>query len=355
MASSYTSGVKQRPATLAKSGKECANGAAIEQALADLRASKESLPHRRREFWAEARRVSEMLKTLRPVSPEDLQRLTREFRELCRAARQEQKSEKLEQEMQSRRKRALVEEKILAAQAAAEKAHSLTGLLGADLLLTQALERIADGWKGFDLVTSLVEAAVGDRGKLLREDRQACWKQWRLAERAIRESRLEIWTANYHRLRREAEDAAAAEDHRSPQRALAHLRQVHVRLKAEAMTKTHRRQIRDVLSAGWKNWLSRVRKAPTPQETGNHGDLLHDIARATEHSMRRLEKNEAILAMVEGQTDRLEEEARKTRTYPCAERVRRLIHRKYTRILEIRRTSREIQKAILAAQSAQDG
>ena len=57
------------------------------------------------------------------------------------------------------------------------------------------------GWSGFNVATNLVETALGNEGRLTREDREACWEKVCEAREAIRYRREELWELNYDRLK----------------------------------------------------------------------------------------------------------------------------------------------------------
>jgi hypothetical protein len=89
------------------------------------------------EFWAHARRISEMFKTLKPLFREDSQRLWTAYSTACEEMKQAQARERESQRADSKEKRDLVMSKIREAYFQAKGAASSAEFAEADALLSE--------------------------------------------------------------------------------------------------------------------------------------------------------------------------------------------------------------------------
>lgn len=116
-------------------------------------------------FQVDAKRISVMFKTLRPLNRAKAARLWKEFSELSTRKKEEQARKRVAQDEQERRheerkndsrmKRDLVEFKIREAGSHALFATSHEELSEARALLNEAREWMRDGWSGFNAMTQV--------------------------------------------------------------------------------------------------------------------------------------------------------------------------------------------------------
>jgi hypothetical protein len=327
------------------------NADAMEQEIESLSSSHWNLFERQyREFWAHAKEISGMFKTLKPLLKEDRERLWARFSHICEETKRKQEQVRETRRIQSRQKRELIEGKIKEAYYWAKGARDTDSLSKAKLLLNEALEWLKNGWGGFNLATELVETTLGNEGRLLRKDRDACWEKWREANEAIHWRRQEMWDSNYHQLRSEAGDALNTAHHGDPHDALAKVKEIQRNLKATQMSKPQRQEIRGLLNDAWERAISKINKI-REEKRRTHEEWLSRMEDHVERWTDLIEKNEGLISGLEDQIDRLEVEARYARSNEYADRVRSWIEEKYQMIRDIRETNRESEEKIRSVKS----
>jgi hypothetical protein len=150
------------------------------------------LEPRYEEFWAHARRISAMFKTLKPLFREDRERLWTAYSAACEQMRGAQAHERETRLNDSREKRELVMSKIREAYHQAKDAASSAEFAEADALLGEALAWMKNGWEGFNTVIQLISGILSS-GILTREDREECWTEWKEAKELFRLRRDEFF------------------------------------------------------------------------------------------------------------------------------------------------------------------
>jgi len=111
------------------------------------------------EFWAHARRISAMFKTL--LFQEDRERLWAAYSAACEEMKQAQARERESKQADSQEKRELVMFKIREACFQAQEAADSAEFAQADALLSEALAWMKNGWEGFNTVTQLLKLRPG--------------------------------------------------------------------------------------------------------------------------------------------------------------------------------------------------
>jgi hypothetical protein len=144
------------------------------------------------DFWEQARRISAMFKTLKPLFQEDRERLWSAFSTACEDTRKVQAREPEARLNDSREKRDLVMSKIREACFQAKGACDSAEFAQADALLSEALAWMKNGWDGFNTVTQLINSMLST-GIMTREDREECWAEWKEAQELLRLRRDEYY------------------------------------------------------------------------------------------------------------------------------------------------------------------
>src|SRR5579885_350108 len=142
-------------------------------------------------FWAHARQIIELFKSLKPIAGPDRERLWAKYSSACAEAKRAQQRERESRQADSRQKRDLVMSKIKEAYFQAKGAHSAAEFAQADALLREALDWLKNGWEGFDIVTRLLSLSSG---RMLREDREECWAAWKEAKALLQLRRDEFFS-----------------------------------------------------------------------------------------------------------------------------------------------------------------
>jgi hypothetical protein len=144
------------------------------------------------EFWAHARRISEMFKTLKRLFQEDRERLWPAYSAACEEMKGAQARERESQRTDSWEKRDLVMSKIREAYFQAKEAADSEEFAETDALLSEALAWMKNGWEGFNTVTQLISPILSS-GIMTREDREECWAKWKEAQELLRLRRDEFY------------------------------------------------------------------------------------------------------------------------------------------------------------------
>jgi hypothetical protein len=147
--------------------------------------------HQYDEFWAHARQISVMFKTLKPLFQEDRERLWAAYSTACEEMKGAQARERETRQNDPREKRDLVMSEIREAYFQAKGAASSEDFAEADALLAEALAWMKNGWDGFNTVTQLVSSVLST-GAMTREDREECWAEWQEAKELLRLRRDEF-------------------------------------------------------------------------------------------------------------------------------------------------------------------
>jgi hypothetical protein len=133
-----------------------------------------------------------MFKTLKPLFREDRERLWAAYSTACEEMKQAQARERESERADSKEKRDLVMSKIREAYFQAKGAASSAELAEADALLREALAWMKNGWEGFNTITQLISPILSS-GIMTREDREACWAEWKEALELLRLRRDEFY------------------------------------------------------------------------------------------------------------------------------------------------------------------
>jgi len=150
------------------------------------------LEPRYKESWEHARRISAMFKTLKPLFRDDRERLWAAYSTVCKEMKRAQACERESQRADSCEKRDLVMSKIREAYHQAEGAASAAEFAEADALLGEALAWMKNGCEGFNTVTQLISRILSS-GVMTREDREACWTEWKEAKELLQLRRDEFF------------------------------------------------------------------------------------------------------------------------------------------------------------------
>lgn len=157
-------------------------------------------------FWEQVRQVNEMFRTLRPLLKEDCDRLRASLNQRCEVAKSEQQRFFRARKQESSRKRELVLDTLREARAVVRSAETNAEIAQAQALLQQAVGRMKDGWDGFNAQTA---ATAFTLGRMLKEDRDACWSQLNEIRDDLRRKRESLQHFNDERFQRYVSEAEA--------------------------------------------------------------------------------------------------------------------------------------------------
>jgi hypothetical protein len=306
-----------------------------------------------REYFAHAREIAELFKSLKPLRQNDRERLWREFNDIRDAVRK--RLEHLGHV--SKQKRELVEGRIKEALGWANAAATKEDLQKADEILKIAIEWMKDGWAQFPGATEFFESIEGNEGILLEADRDACWKLWKEAKETLRYRRKDIQEASYRKIRSAADSALYQAQNDNPHDALKEVKECGQALATSYMSKEQREEVRSVLDTAWKTAISRI-EAHRGESRRKH---LQWVARQEQwieqqeswirKTTERIEGSHEFISRLESQIDDLREQIASARTEEHADRVRGWVEEKYDKIAEVNRQIEEAEDKIRDAQN----
>ena len=321
-----------------------ANSDRLDQEISALESRRDGQQYR--DFWSYAKQISELFKSLQPLRREDRERLWGRFSTLCSSTKEQQAVTSEKRKMGSREKRAIIEGKIHDAYYAAKGSSSGEELSRARSLLAEALAWMKNGWAGFNMQTEFVQEAVfGNEGRLLREDREACWERWKEVNDAIQSRRQELYYLNYTQLREEAGDALHEASCGNPHEALSKVKSTQAHLKITEMSRPNRQAIRELLDSAWNTAIARIEEQRA-EKTRKHTQWLSSCDERIERWTALIDKNEGVIARLEDQISHLEDMASSARTDDFADKVRGWIEEKYEKIRDIRQTNSDLEQKI---------
>lgn len=315
----------------------------IEHEIEGLKQSHKGQPH---EFWAHAREISSMFKTMKPLWREDRERLWAEFDSICKAAKREMELRRA----QSKGKREIIESKIQEVRYQAQGAGTLSELSEAKSMLNEALRWMKDGWDGFNLATQIFqEMILLDEGRLLREDRDRCWEEWKKANETIKYRRWELYKSNYDYFLSKAYDALSTTRY-NPREAKSMVKEIQQELKGTQMASEQFQEVHKVLNKAWEEATYRLKEAYQRRQQ-KHQDWLARMQGHIERWSELIQRNEDVIAGIEAQIDDCQDMEINARSPEFADTVRGWIEEKYQKIEDIRETNRELEEKIRSVQS----
>ena len=332
---------------------EKANADALEQQIEALSLHGSASPELQDgEFWARAKEISSIFKTLRPLQKTDQDRLWARFSRICEEMKVTQEQEREYRRDQSSQKRNQIEAKIEEVHSLATSAEDVDGLSKAKGSLDELLAWLRNDQSSAEVTEAAdtsAESSSSDEAsnevRLLREDRQACWVKWREVNDIIQRRRQEMWDSNYHELKTEAAEALKISCDGNPYDGLAAVREIQENMRAAQMSKSQREEIRQLLNDAWEKSMVRVNEVSEERKI-KHQEWLDRMEGHLERWTDLMRKNEDVIARLEDQIHHLEEEANNARTDEYAERVQGWIGEKRQKIKDIQETNRGLEEKI---------
>jgi hypothetical protein len=291
-----------------------------------------------REFWVHVKQISELFKTLKPLSQQDRASLWEEFGTTCEEAKKEKSKIQRQWEMQvdvSRQKRDLIEFKTNEARLQAEGAESHEELRGAKVLLQEAREWMKDGWGGFNAVTQIINQSDG---RLMREDRDACFEKIRGVEDAIRNRREELWERDYQILKEDVVTVFNEAEYSDPKEAKLCVVKVRNDLKNTYLRRDRADELHELLNDAWNRAKQRLKEKYEAwvNKMTEHVNRWSEIIERKEQRKRNLEE----------QIERCEEIQSSATTEEFSLEVQGWIDGKLTQINEIDNQISELEEKI---------
>ena len=313
--------------------REKANSSLIENEIENLDSGHWKNMFRRdyKEFWEHSRKISEMFKTLKPISKENRERLWEKFRSICDQAKYQQNDEQLKFNVQSNNKRESIEIKIKEAYYYAKGGKNQDDLSSAKNLLNEAMDQMKDG------------------EKMTKEDNNTCYEKWREANQQIRYKREWLWELNYDRLKGMAYDAQSTAQV-TPHEGIKKIKETQSELKSAHLSKDQRGWIRDILDEAYEI-VSRKFDEIRQEKERKHQEWSQRMEEKVSRWQGSIEKCEDAISRLESQISDLEYKESSARSDDFASTVRGWISEKYDKIGDIRQSIRDLDDKIESVNS----
>lgn len=370
---------KEQWLDLAKANAEALRGEIekLRQALLD------ETPDRYRNFWTKARDLSSRFRSYRPIEAEERQGLWAEFRAICEATRTVMDSERSSLAASSKALRQELEAGIDNAESALALAHTLPEVARVQAMLNDVLERMkspkhkaAEASAAPSETASKAPASEGEAVPeaearhdeqaepvapalanpepeapfLLKEDRRACWSRWVAVREAVKARHGELRKEAMERLRAQAEDILLAAEADEPLTVQTRVKAAQVELKACGLSPKDQEPIRQRLRNAWKRSSERI-AALREARAQSREEWLE---RMKGHLIRwesLLQKNRILEAQLRAQVDALQKEAEATARQEEAQKLRRWMDGKASRLKSLEEANQELQDKIASVRA----
>lgn len=363
---------------------------------------------RGKEFWAQVKRLNEMFRTLRPLHPQDRERLWGELGDLCKAA----KAEQIEREQEAEQDAKALEAEIASlrdghwdsfqrkypefwdhSRSIRQQFKTLRTLRHADrerlwkdlnwiceetrrkqesewqnriMRSTQEKELILsilnDAYYGakasrdqqdFSEVEEKLRRALGQmKGegrnhdqKMLREDHERCWERYQEARSALHFRREDLASRGYDDLRGKVADLERDAGSDDPHDVLHRIKLVQAEMREAILKKYQREDLRGGLNHAWERAVARMQER-REEARGRHEAWVKGAEEKIERLEALREKNDGVIRSLESQVDTLEDQIRSAWNDEFADRARGWVEEKQQKIQDILATNRDLENKI---------
>lgn len=212
-------------------------------------------------------------------------------------------------------------------------------------LLYEALDWMKNGWGGFSVTTEMLQSLTSNEGRMLKEDRDACWEQWLEAKQRIEVQKESLWTVDFSRLSDEASAVCSEARGGDPYEALRLVKQIQSELKLTQMRGSQRQVVKDLLNTAWDLAIARI-DASREEKRRKREEWLSRCEDNIQRWTDLIHKNEGIISRLEGQISDLESQISGSSSESFADRARGWIEEKYQKISDIGASNTELERKI---------
>jgi hypothetical protein len=294
-----------------------------------------------KQFFAHAKNIGEVFKTLKPLRREDREPLWLKFSQVCETARQRQKSDRETRESASRQRRELIENDLhrirqegLAAEAAADFAGALAHM--------KELREWING--------KPIDDANSTPGPLQRDDRQRLWELWAQTQEEVYGRRLDVRKTNFERIEGRIAACQETADRGDAFGAVNKIKDVQGEMRGLELSKEQREILRSRLDAAWQAAQARMKE----QRDERRRQRQEWIERMQGHITRwseQITNLEGLRERIEGEIRDCEERIAAARSEDFAETVRGWIREKEERLQSIRQSVEALQEKIKSVEA----
>lgn len=294
-------------------------------------------------FFAHAKEITALFKTLKPLKRDDREELWNEFSTLCDRVRREQKDEWLSREIKSKQERdvclPLIQQAIYAAKGARDRSE------------------IQNARNDFD--TAHRELRERSRN-MLRQHSQECWEAFKQGKRTLHFRTKELQDYAYSEAKSAVSDARNALFYKeNPYDALNEIKLARSRTKGLYLGRDHAQYIRKEFDDIWQSVIARIEEHKK-EKARKHEEWLRRkeekerkhqewLSRQRDNISRwesRIDRLEDVVRRLESQIDDLEYKRSTARSSSFADRCWGWIREKQDKISDIESTIRELQGKI---------
>ncbi|MDP4196535.1 MAG: hypothetical protein Q8940_15890 [Bacteroidota bacterium] len=389
----------------------------IEEEINKLKKTLTDSPVRKnyREFWEQSHYVINLFKLLKPILPEDKDRLWKEFAELREQTKQQEISDREVRRKESSEKRQVIEaqladieNQLLSVQDYSELEkvkeilqNTLNMLKGtsqvasventstenasvenasvedsseetsADLQENTQTETASETAAAETVVaeTTAVETAVAETAQvetaqvetavaetvvdesLVREDKEACWVIWRKVNESVKQKRQDLEEKVFSGVKLTILDILKAAEEGNPHDALKRIKEIQSDPKTYKFNKAFREEIKGLLNQAFDSAIKRIKEV-REENKRRHQEWISRMESNVARWNELHEKNISIISGLEAQITKLEEDVNNAKTPEFAERIRTWIDEKSNKIKDIKETNAKLEEKISSVQKS---
>lgn len=330
----------------------------IEEEIAKLKGNLSDTSGRKnyREFWEQSHYVINLFKLLKPILPEDKDRVWKEFAELREQTKQQEIADREVRRNDSAEKRKFIEQQIADIETQLVSAQDYSDLEKVKELLQSSLNILkgtassqtsAAAEEEIENQPENQENAAGSVSEdvLIREDKEACWVLWRKTNEAVKQKRTELEEKVFNTVKAEIMEVVKAAGEGNPHEALKRIKEIQSDPKTYKFSKTFREEIKALLNTAFDSSIKRI-KDIRDENKRRHQEWLTRMEANVERWKELREKNTNIIAGLEAQIVKLEEDVVNAKTPEFAERIRTWIDEKAAKIKDIKETNAKLDEKI---------
>ncbi|MEI7811107.1 MAG: hypothetical protein WCJ01_01640 [Ignavibacteria bacterium] len=300
------------------------------------------------DFWEHAHFVVNMFKILRPILPEDRDRLWQEFEELRYQSKQYGQLYWEKRRSESTQKRTEIETVI-------QNLHNnLIEIKDAGELNTikNNLNKIIDMIKSVSTLMidglSVKDPADGNNDCMLRSDKDYCWKLWRKINDEYREKKSLFDESSFLELKSTALEILKQAESSNPHKALNALKVLQSNQDIYKLGKTYREELKLILNESFDKAIKRIKQI-NEENKKRHLDWVNKIQSNLSRWNELKIKNEGIISSLEAQITKLEEDIVNSQTPEYSKKVQVWIEEKTIKISDIKKTNHNLDEKIDSA------
>ncbi len=294
-----------------------------------------------REFWSKARDILEQFKTLKPLAPADRQRLWELYREVCDTVHSRQVEERHSLREESQAKRRVLEAQILEARALLSPEAEIGAVTRARDLLMAAMQQMKSHTEAIPREGLMENNDAGQTVRLLKDDREAVWKQWQEVRGMLAESQAK-WQNEFQARANGLKESA---ENGEPAGVLKQVRELQQEIFGVGLSREQREALRGTLNGAWKIAIGRL-QVLREERRARHAEWKTRMQENLRRWNDQVERREKTLEHLRGQIEKLEGMLETARNDEHAERVRGWISETETKLRNTEETLVELREKI---------